>query len=197
MQSPGFRIDWASEAGALAALEPGLDEVAAHAAALARGYNDPKNARLMGHHEPIAEAEVVDHYASVRGEGGRPFLLFRDDQLVGDADLRGIVGGDGGAEFAFMIATPGEQGKGLGTRFALMVHAFAFGNLGLDRVVASIVPDNAASRRVFEKLGYAVDASPTARRFADHPDDLTMTIDRETFARANAAALAHVRIARR
>lgn len=187
-----FRIDWASDAGALAAIEPTVDEVAAHAAALARGYNDPRNAHLLGHDEHVPDDEVVEHFAFVRDEGGRAFLLFRDGALAGDADLRGVH--DGAAEFAFLIATPAEQGKGLGTKFATMIHALAFARLGLQRVYASIVRDNIASRRVFEKLGYAVDASATARAFAEQADDVVMSIDKDTFERANRAALAQITI---
>ena len=185
-----FRIDWASDAGVLAAIEPTLDDVAAHAAGLARGYNDPRNARLLGHDEPVPEDEVVAHFEAVHDEGGRAFLLFRDGTLAGDADLRGLRGGD--AEFAFMIATPAEQGKGLGTKFATMIHALAFARLGLARVYASIVPDNVASRRVFEKLGYIVDPSPAARAFAEQADDIVMSIDKDAFERANAAARAQI-----
>jgi RimJ/RimL family protein N-acetyltransferase len=76
-----------------------------------------------------------------------------------------------------------------------MVHAFGFRRLGLDRIYASIIPDNAASRRVFEKLGYQVDASPAARAYADEPGDVTMAIDRATFERAHAQAMAEIAIA--
>lgn len=187
-----MRIEWTNDAGRLAAIEPTSDEVAAHAAALVVGYNDPKNAALMGHAEPMSAQEVVDHYADMTDEGAHQFLLFVDDQLVGDADLRNIV--DGAAEFAFMIGAPQTQGKGLGTKFALMIHASAFAPLALERVYASIVPHNTASRRVFEKLGYLLDETPAARAFAEHPDDIVMSIDRETFARINARELEQIRI---
>jgi len=112
--------------------------------------------------------------------------------LMGDADLRGLR--DGAAEFAFMIAARDHQGKGLGTRFALMVHACAFSGLGLHRVYASIAPANRASRRVFEKLGYQVDVSPEARTFADEPGDVTMVIDRAAFESKHAVTLRQLRI---
>ena len=75
-----------------------------------------------------------------------------------------------------------------------MIHAFGFSQLGLHHIYASVVATNTASRRVFEKLGYIHDDSPTARSYADEPDDTTLGIDRATFERVNAAALAHVRI---
>ena len=190
-----YRIDWTSEVGQLTALEPEPTEVSAHAAELAVGYNEPANAALMGHTEEITPADVVDHYLDMAADGARQFLLFVDGKLAGDADLRGFHGG--AAEFAFMIGARDQQGKGLGTRFALMIHALGFRELGLARVYASVVPHNTASRRVFEKLGYALDDSAEAREFADEPGDVVLAIDRATFEQRNAAPLAHVGISSR
>jgi RimJ/RimL family protein N-acetyltransferase len=193
--APGYRVDWATPAGVLLAVEPRLDEVAVHAGELAAAYNEPRNAALMGHQEPISETEVVDHYEAMLDAGARMFLLYLDGALAGDADLRGIA--DGAAEFAFMIGAPAAQGKGLGTRFAIMVHAFAFQVLALERVYASVVPANTASRRVFEKLGFSLDASPAARAFADEADDVVYAIDRLTFEGLHVADLAEIRVAMR
>jgi RimJ/RimL family protein N-acetyltransferase len=183
---------WAGDAGVLEAREPALADVERHARELAAGYNAPDNAALMGHAEPISEAEVVETYAAMIAAGGRAFLLFRDGAFVGDADLRGLRGG--AAEFAFMIGARAAQGKGLGTRFARMVHAFGFTRLGLDRIYASIVPHNTASRRVFDKLGYVVDDGPAARAYADEPDDLVLALARETFVAGHADLLAQLRV---
>jgi RimJ/RimL family protein N-acetyltransferase len=186
------RIEWTTDVGELVAIEPRLSDVAAHAGELSAGYNEPENARLMGHVEPFSEADVVGHYESMRDEGALAFLLYLEGKLVGDADLRGMR--DGAAEFAFMIAARNQQGKGLGTKFALMVNAYAFTSLGLNRVYASIAPKNRASRRVFEKLGYKLDSSTEARAFADEAGDDTMVIVRETFERTHALALTQLRI---
>jgi len=191
---PGFRIDWSTAAGELCALEPRLDEVAEHVTVLAAAYNDPHNAPLLGHEAAISETEVLDHYESLLGQGAHPFLLYRDGELAGDGDVRGIA--DGAAEFAFLIAAQAAQGQGLGTKFATMIHVFAFAQLPIDRMYASIIPANAASRRVFEKLGYAIDSSPAARDYAD-VGDVTMSVDRATFERIHTQAMAEIRIAMR
>jgi RimJ/RimL family protein N-acetyltransferase len=190
-----YRLDWTTDAGALAAISPTRDELRAHAPALALGYNEPANAELMGHAEPMSAEDVAEHYEDMAAQGAHQFLLFVDGALVGDADLRGLR--EGSAEFAFMIAARGLQGKGLGTRFAAMIHVLAFTHLGLGRVYASIVPHNTASRRVFEKLGYTLDDSTAARAYADEPGDVVMSIDRAAFARTNAAALAQVTVSTR
>lgn len=183
-----YSIEW----NELTAIEATLDELAQHAPALSAGYNEPRNAELMGHTSAISPAEVVDSYAEGIAAGMRAFLLLERGALAGDADLRNVR--DGAAEFAFMIGAPSAQGKGLGTRFALMIHAFGFRELHLARIYASVVPHNTASRRVFEKLGYVIDDSPAARAFADEPGDVTLAVDRTTFERMNADALAAIRI---
>jgi len=177
------RIDWRD----LTVIEPALDEVALHARALAAAYSDPRNAPLLGHAEPLGEADVLEHYEHLLGAGARPFLLLRDGALAGDADLRHLTGGS--AEFAFLIADPGAQGKGLGTRFATMIHAFAFGPLALTELYASVIPVNTASRRVFDKLGYLPDTRPV------DPGDIALAISRETFTARHAQEMAEIRIA--
>jgi len=190
-----WQLTWTTPNTALVAVEPRPDEVARHAAVLAAAYNDPHNAPLLGHTEPIDAAGVIAHYADVAAGGGHNFLVYGDGALVGDADLRKVSGG--AAEFAFLVAAPAAQGKGLGTRIAAMVYTFAFGELGLDRVYASIVPGNTASRRVFDKLGCWLDHSPAARRFADEPDDVVVVIDRASFVQRHAGAMAEIAVAMR
>jgi RimJ/RimL family protein N-acetyltransferase len=188
---PRFQIAWSTPDAHLVALEPEPDEVRRHAGALAEAYNDPHNAPLLGHVDRLGERDVVAHYAAL-AEAGHGFLTFRNGALIGDADLRGVAGG--AAEFAFLVAAVAEQGKGLGTRLATMIHSFAFRQLALARVYASIIPANTASRRVFEKLGYVIDAGPAARAYADDPDDVTLVLDRPVFERSHAIEMAEIQI---
>jgi len=171
----------------LVAFAPRLDEVRPHAAALAAAYSAPANAPLLGHAEPLDERDVLEHYERLLGGDARPFLLLRDGALAGDADLRHVTGAS--AEFAFLVADPAAQGQGLGTRFATMIHAFAFRELALAEVYASVIPANTASRRVFEKLGYLPDTRPV------DPGDVALAVTRAAFEERHAAALAEIRIA--
>jgi RimJ/RimL family protein N-acetyltransferase len=186
-----YHIEWPTPSGALVALEPSPGEVAPLAERLAAAYNDPRNASLLGHTADLSPADVLEHYRALAEDGARPFLLYRDGELAGDGDLRGVDGA--AAEFAFLIADPATQGRGLGTRFALMIHALAFGPLALERVYASVIPANTASRRVFEKLGYIVDEGELARAYADD-GDVVLSIDRAAFLRAHGAAAAEIQI---
>lgn len=175
-------LEWTGPPGRLLAIEPKLADIVAAAPALAAGWNDSHNAAMMGHDEPFSEEEVVAHHEDLMAEGGRPFLLWRDGELVGDADLRGFDGG--GAEMALMIAARAAQGRGLGTRFAVMVHMFGFLVLGLERIYVAVAPQNTASLRLFEKLGHHVDGGPAARAYADDPADVVLSVEVEALERA-------------
>ena len=96
-----------------------------------------------------------------------------------------------------MVAAVAAQGQGLGTRIATMIHAFAFTTLQLERVYASVIPSNTASRRVFEKLGYELDESPAGRAYADEPDDVVLVIERSRFEHTHTLQLAEIEIAMR
>jgi RimJ/RimL family protein N-acetyltransferase len=182
-------ILWTSAGATLRAYEPSAAQVAVHAAALAQAYNEPYNRSMMGHAEMSAE-DVCAHFAASAAAGGRLFLLERDAALMGDADFRNLEGTD--AEFAIMIGGRQAQGRGLGTRFAVMLHAWAFRALGLERIYITVLAQNVASKRMFEKLGYRIDGSPELRAHVDNESDVAMSIARGEFERLHASALAEL-----
>jgi RimJ/RimL family protein N-acetyltransferase len=177
----GWAIDWQRDGEPLRIIEPTDAEVARAAPRLAAFYNDPHNRRLLANTVELSEADVIDFYGSCRASGGHPLLLWREGGLVGDADLRRVDHARGTAEFAILIGDRPQQGRGLGTSFAVMAHAFAFATLHLQRLYIAIVADNAGSRRLFEKVGYEPDDSALARASADASDDLTLSCSRERF----------------
>jgi RimJ/RimL family protein N-acetyltransferase len=193
--STRFLLELDAGPGRLRAREPTRAEVAASAPLLCGFYNEPHNAAMLAHTQTLTVADVVAHYRRLAADGARGFLLEVDGRLVGDADLRGVARGS--AEAAILVGDRALQGRGLGTRFGVMVHAFAFEALRLARVYASILPANAASLRLFEKLGYETDDSPAARRRRDEPGDLTLSLPADRFARLHGALAAQVRIAPR
>src|SRR4051812_29486101 len=185
-----WAVEHRSNGERLLAIEPTGDELAAAAPALAVFYNDPHNRRMLANTITLTAADVLTSYDELRAAGGRPFLLFADGRLVGDGDLRHLdvdTQADGGArkngnnekktgEIAILVGERTFQGRGLGTRLAVMLHAFAFQILDLGQIYASILPANAASLRLFARLGYLSDDSPAARAFADEPDDVTLAV---------------------
>ena len=172
-------IEWQTPDGLLRAREPWAAEVVACAGQLAGYYNQPRNRAMLTNTTALSRADVAAHYRTLEQAGGRPFLLDCDGELVGDADFRHVTNSD--AEMAILIGDRSRQGQGLGGRFGLMLHAFAFEVMHLQRLYAAIIPGNHASLRLFEKLGHEVDSSPAARRYADEPSDVTTSVGRHRF----------------
>jgi len=178
----------------LRAIEPTVDEVRGVAPALASFYDDPYNRRMMANTVSMSAEDVVASFAELRADGGRPFLLYAGERLVGDGDLRHLSVCPGAGEVAVLVGDRAVQGRGLGTRFAALLHAFGFQVLGLERIFASILPVNEPSLRLFARLGHAPDASEAARSFADEPGDVTLSVSRAAFESATRELLADVRL---
>jgi RimJ/RimL family protein N-acetyltransferase len=193
--SARYVIEWPRAEALLSAIEPTETEVEEHAAALAAAYNDAHNRAMLTNTAEMSRAEVIAHYAKLASSGSHPFLLYRNEALTGDADFRRIE--TGRAEFTIMVAARSAQGKGLGTRYGLMLHKLAFWELGLARVYITLVRENTASRRLFEKLGYTLDTSPEARAFADAPTDVSMSLGRLELEKIHHATLEEIRIRER
>src|SRR2546426_1082291 len=63
-----------------------------------------------------------------------------------------------------------------------------------DVVYLSVEPENVAGRRCYEKVGYVLDHSCPASRYADEPTDVTMSLTREAFERRHGDALEAIAI---
>jgi len=174
-----WTVEWQNVAETLRAFEPSAAELVRAAPTLAGFYNDSYNRVMMSNTVAFKATDVVDHIAELQAKGERPFVLERDGILVGDADFRHLTASD--AEFAILVGRRDEQGRGMGTRFATLLHAFAFFGLGLERLFVSIIPQNEPSQRLFLRLGYARDDGSAARRFADEDSDLTFSLGRAEF----------------
>jgi RimJ/RimL family protein N-acetyltransferase len=179
----------------LRAVEPTPPDIVKAAARLASFYNDAHNREMLAHDEDLSARDVVAHYGALGKEGARAFFLEIDGRLVGDADLRNL--NRHRAEVAILVGDRSMQGRGLGTRFGIMLHAFAFDTLKLRRTYASIIPANVGSLRLFEKLGYRPDTSRTARRFADDPTDVTLSLDSRRFRELHGSVAARVQVGQR
>jgi RimJ/RimL family protein N-acetyltransferase len=180
-QPQRWSVSWSTTEGQLEAHEPSRAEVEDAAPRLSTWYNEEHNRAMMSNEEEMDPRDVSEHFDNLWEEGGRSFLLYADGRLMGDADLRHIDHGAHTAEFAIMIGERNVQGRGYGSRFALMLHALAFEKLALERIYVSIIPGNRGSLRLFEKLGYRPDASAAARAYIDEDDDITMSFGRSAF----------------
>ena len=179
----------------LLAFEPTEAEVLVAAPMLTIFNNDRHNSAMLTNTQEMTATEIVESYEFLRTNNGRPFLLEQEGVLMGDADFRNISGST--AEFAILIGSRTQQSRGLGTRYAAMMHVAAFRVLGLDHIYSSIVPSNVASRRMLEKLGYQLDQSSFASSFAEEKDDIVMSIDWPRFELASAELMSEVTITAR
>lgn len=82
----------------------------------------------------------------------KQFILLRMPVETPAAQLRLELSGQE-AEISYSVAAS-ERGKGLGTLLIQMAVSYA-GNLsGIRTLTAEVLPDNTASRRIFEKCGF-------------------------------------------
>ncbi len=85
--------------------------------------------------------------------GGYGFGIFVEGRLVGEVTLSSIQRGPFQNGFIGYWVDRAEAGQGFAPEAVVVVLQFAFEELGLHRVEIAIVPRNAPSLRVVEKLG--------------------------------------------
>lgn len=132
-----------------------------------RIYSDAEVMRYVGHGPVRSEHEtrgMLAAYAAHQAAHGYSFwavVEFASGALIGDAGLflSQSVGPE--VEVGYTFAR-GAWGHGYATEAARACLDAAFGPLGLDEVIALVVPDNARSLRVVARLGMA----PDGRRHA-------------------------------
>ena len=134
-------------------------------------WAEPEVGRFTGGaHATIAESRALIEKNRAHGER-HGFALWAVEEretgaLVGEAGLQLLEGSGPEVEIGWAFA-PSAWGRGYATEAANAFLDVAFGGLGLDRVIAVIREENAASHRVAERLGMR----PAGRRRvygADH-----------------------------
>jgi ribosomal-protein-alanine N-acetyltransferase len=96
-----------------------------------------------------------------------------NEQMIGTCAIWNIDRPNHRAEIGYVLA-PEWWGKGLTTEAVAAAVTFGFTNMGLHRIEAETDPENAASRRVLEKLGFVQEGhfreyyyNPVGERFTD------------------------------
>ena len=127
--------------------------------ALVAIFGDATHLRYWSH-GPIADADAARAYLDGIAAGWRERSLFQwgieeaaTRQIVGTVTLAGWDRDNRRADLGFILR-PGAEGRGLATEAVRTALAFAFGTMGLRRVEADVDPDNAASLRLLERLGF-------------------------------------------
>jgi ribosomal-protein-alanine N-acetyltransferase len=118
--------------------------------------SDPEVARytLWPHHE--SEEQTRGFLRMLSGPEILGWAIVPRDgaELVGIVFLHSLDRRNRKAEIAFNVARS-FWGRGIATEGARLVLRYSFEHLGLNRVEATCMPGNGASRRVLEKLGMA------------------------------------------
>jgi RimJ/RimL family protein N-acetyltransferase len=116
-------------------------------------WGDLRVTALIG--GPFTHEQVVqrldEEIASERAHGIQYWPLFESDRFVGCCGLRPRA--PGVHELGFHLL-PAAWGRGLATEAALATIDHAFRVLGVGALFAGHHPDNDASRRLLEKLGF-------------------------------------------
>ena len=83
-----------------------------------------------------------------------PFVICYEGQMIGQLTVAGVTWGSARwAQIGYWIAQS-HAGRGLTTLAVAMVVDHCFGPVGLHRIEIAIRPENSASLRVVEKLGF-------------------------------------------
>ena len=143
-----------------------------HQAVLLPIVADPRVGATMG---GVATAEDVAEQLALGAQrwetdGFGPWMFF--DAATGAAVARGGLSraefdGRPEVEVGWTVA-PDRWGEGLATELGAAALEVAFGDLALPDVVAFTLPDNAASRRVMEKLGFVYEKSAPYKVYGEH-----------------------------
>lgn len=132
-----------------------------HFECFAELHSDPETMRHIGDSNPLDRVGAWLHLATLighwqlRGYGVWAVEEAGGNELIGRAGLLHPEGWPD-AELNWMIK-PSMRGRGLATEAASVALRFAFDQLGLERVVSLIRPENAASLRVAAKIGGSLD----------------------------------------
>lgn len=120
-------------------------------------YADPGRMRYIGHGAPRDRSEtrgfldaMLRHW-TLYGFGRWVMLSKPGGEWVGRCGLSWMPGADH-VELGYILRAEFE-GRGLATEASRAALAYGFDELRLPRIVAVALPENAASRRIMEKVG--------------------------------------------
>lgn len=104
----------------------------------------------------VAVFSVMLRHQRREARAGRmlPFGIFAEGRLAGQVTVNSIVRGAFDCGFVGYWVDQELAGRGIAPTALALVVDHCFGTVGLHRVQADVRPENAASRRVVDKLGF-------------------------------------------
>jgi RimJ/RimL family protein N-acetyltransferase len=126
---------------------------------IARWHEDAEFQRLYDARpaRPKSEAELGRWLEELQKERNTIAFAIRPldgNEIIGTVELDGILWAHGVCGIAIAIGDRANWGKGYGSEALQLALAFAFGELNLHRVTATVFGYNERSTALFEKMGF-------------------------------------------
>ena len=124
---------------------------------------------LLLRHPPSPDQEKAwfEQISASPNEVGWAILINESNHLIGSTGLRQIDWRNRHASSGIMIGEKEHWGKGYATEAMRLRTAYAFRELGLEKIVTSVIGPNLGSRRALEKAGYRQCGLLRRQRFFD------------------------------
>lgn len=119
---------------------------------IARPINEPQEREYF--EERLSSDETID------------LLICHDGDPVGYVGIHDLDQQAGHCEIGIWLAAE-SHGRGYGTEASRLLTEYAFDALRMHRVIARVLADNDASRRIWEKLGFVEEGVHRDEAFTD------------------------------
>lgn len=123
--------------------------------------NNEKAALLLAGIHHIYTSEDIVNWINFHNNNSEEVLLVVEDKtagkLIGHIGLYKIDRIAKKAEYGILLADDDSRGKGYGTKATLLMVTYAFNTLGMHKVTAEVLSENAASVAMFKKCGFSID----------------------------------------
>ncbi len=123
--------------------------------------NNEKAALLLGGIHRQYSSEDIENWINFHNNNPEEVLLVVEDttagKLIGHVGLYKIDPIAKKTEYGILIADDNSRGKGYGTKCTSLMVEYAFIKLGMHKVTAEVLSENAASIAMFKKCGFSVD----------------------------------------
>ena len=123
--------------------------------------NNERAAFLLGGIFHPYTTEDIESWVNFHNNNPEEVLLVVEDKttgkLIGHVGLYKIDRIANKTEFGILLADDESRGRGYGTKATKMMVDYAFQTLGLHKVTAEVLSENAPSIAMFKKCGFSVD----------------------------------------
>lgn len=129
---------------------------------ISAGLSNPEVARTLDHwaHGPYSVDQARD-FVRRHDPGTVNFAVesLRLGTMVGCTGLRELNFRDRNCEWGIWIGPPEHWNQGYGTEACRLMTAYAFRELGMEKVYLQVYESNPGARRAYEKAGYRVEGT--------------------------------------